>query len=557
MFGFLKKKDNKDNGTGGFPVEKPRPDPAGPWGEAASLMEQGRPAEAMDRFARAAVQTRDLSHMDLAERWLSDPAILSRAGEEAVCRFVAILTQVLDPMAPEPRQRMWDACLKALRDLGDDTPARQDTTDRYTAECILLRHMGRTDEALKAAREGIARHRAASCYTFAGLCCLDMGDPEGAEDYVRQGLERDPGNLAPCNDLADYFFSCRILDKAMEYYGMAVDRGDAQDVEWAEPSLIFCRWLLSNDPVELERLVLCAASRPQSQRGAQLCQWAREEQKIPYVETFVPSWDATVKMIPTFLEKGTGGVVSLTLSCQEAPSATNAVELAITEYGKKSGGVKLVVIELPDPPLDSVLVPDGVRLWDLSDPNAPRPAVGRPSDIAQMWVKKLAQSPFHLGEWYARAGEICKGLPLDELYGCMVYPPEPDDAGIPADQWLLRVQFAAVCLLAQLGWDPGRTPSAELMVYAGRLPSPELARICLGQLDWPVIPALTLLAWQAEEGLADREQALGVLSLLKTRVPEHDHCFFAHALACALSWFPGESEELHQKMHRWRRILEQ
>ena len=92
---------------------------------------------------------------------------------------------------------------------------------------------------------------------------------------MREGLEREPQNLAPCNDLADYFLDHRLLDKAMEYYAMVVDRGDQRNAEWAEPSLIYCRWLDSGDPAELERLVLCAASRPQSQRGAQLCEQAQ------------------------------------------------------------------------------------------------------------------------------------------------------------------------------------------------------------------------------------------------------------------------------------------
>ena len=555
MFGFSKKKENRDNGRAVRPMAETAR--RSPWEQAVVLMDQGKAAEALDQFAHTVVQTRDLSRMDLAERWLSDQKLLDRAGEAAVCRFVAILTQVLDPMEPGQRDRMWDLCLKVLRDMGDNTEPRQDTTNRYTAECILLRHMGRMEEALKAAQEGISRHKAASCYTFAGLCCLDMGDTEGAEDYVREGLEREPQNLAPCNDLADYFLDHRLLDKAMEYYAMVVDRGDQRNAEWAEPSLIYCRWLDSGDPAELERLVLCAASQPRNQRGGELCQWAREERLIPYVERFFPSWDATVKMIPNFTAKGTGGEVKLVLSCEEAASAANAVRLAVTEYGKKSGGVHLVVNAVSDPPLDSALIPDGVKLWEYGPDHNAKPAVEPPSDITQMWVKNLAQSPFHLGEWYARAGSMCKGLPFDELYGCMVYPPEPDDKRIPVDQWLLRVQFAAVCLLAQLGKDDGRMPSPELMVYAGKLPSYELARICLGQLDWPVIPALTLLAWQAKEGLADREQALGILSLLKTRVPEHDYCFFEHALACAMSWFPGESEGFHQKMHHWRRMLEE
>lgn len=272
MFGLFKKKNNQDNGSTGQPAEKAQSAarPQGPWARAAALMDQGRTADALEQFARAAIQTRDLSHMDMAERWLNDQALLDRAGEEMVCRFVAFLTQALDPMEPVRRQRLWEGCLNALRSLGDNTPARQDMTNRYTAECILLRHMGRPEEGLKAAREGISRHQAASCYTFAGLCCLDMDDARGAEDYVRQGLERDPRNLAPCNDLGDYFFNRRMLDKAIEYYALAVERGDPQDVEWAEPSLIFCRWLETKEPVELERLALLAASQPQNQRAAQL-----------------------------------------------------------------------------------------------------------------------------------------------------------------------------------------------------------------------------------------------------------------------------------------------
>lgn len=279
MFGFWKKKNNQDNGEKVYLADRGQSDarPQGPWAQAQTMMDQGRTAEALEQFARASVQTRDLSHMDMAEGWLGDQALLDRAGEEAVCRFVAFLTQVLDPMEPVQRQRLWDACLQALRGLGDNTAPRQDMTNRYTTECVLLRHMGRPEEGLKVAQEGISRHKAASCYTFAGLCCLDLDDPEGAEDYVMDGLKLDPQNLAPCNDLADYFLNRRILDKAIEYYALVVDRGDQQDVDWAEPSLIFCRWLDSGDPAELERLVLCAAAKPQNQRGAQLCQAARQK----------------------------------------------------------------------------------------------------------------------------------------------------------------------------------------------------------------------------------------------------------------------------------------
>ena len=272
MFGFLKKKEKSNPAEAAGKQGRNAPVPQNPWDQAAALMDQGKSAEALEQFARTAIQTRDLSRMDLAERWLGDQALLDKAGEEAVCRFVAFLTQVLDPMESNQRQRLWEGCLSALRGLGDNTAPRQDMSNRYTAECILLRHMGRPEEGLKAAREGIERHKAASCYTFAGLCCMDLGDLQGAEDYVRQSLEHDPKNLAPCNDLGDYFFEHQMLDKAVEYYAMVVDRGELPDVEWAEPSLFFCRWLKSGDPVELERLALLAASQPGNQRAAELRQ---------------------------------------------------------------------------------------------------------------------------------------------------------------------------------------------------------------------------------------------------------------------------------------------
>lgn len=270
---MLKKKDNRDNSAKSRAKEQPVPQ--SPWDQAAALMERGETAQALEQFGRTAIQTRDLSRMDMAERWLRDRALLARAGEKAVCHFVACLTQVLDPMEPEQRERLWSGCLQALRALGEDTPPRQDMTDRYTAECLLLRHMGRMEEALRAAKLGIERHDSASCWIFGGLCCLDMGDADGAERYIQESLKRDPENLAPCNDLADHFLERGNLPKAIQYYKMAAVQDDAQDAAWAELSLIYCRWLETKDPMELERLVLCAASYPGNPRGAQLCQLAR------------------------------------------------------------------------------------------------------------------------------------------------------------------------------------------------------------------------------------------------------------------------------------------
>ena len=84
MFDFFKKKDSRDNAAAGASRAKGQPVPQDPWARAEVLMDQGKTAEALEYFAQTAIQTRDLSHMDMAERWLGSQALLDKAGEEAV-----------------------------------------------------------------------------------------------------------------------------------------------------------------------------------------------------------------------------------------------------------------------------------------------------------------------------------------------------------------------------------------------------------------------------------------------------------------------------------------
>ncbi len=102
---------------------------------------------------------------------------------------------------------------------------------------------------------------------------LTLDDPEQAERYVRMGRKLEPTNLSTTNDLADYFLEHHSCADAARCYAEVVEESeDSADLEWAELSLIYCRWLMTRDPMELERLVLCAASYPGNPRGAQLCQ---------------------------------------------------------------------------------------------------------------------------------------------------------------------------------------------------------------------------------------------------------------------------------------------
>lgn len=304
--------------------------------------------------------------------------------------------------------------------------------------------------------------------------------------------ETEPENTACCNDMADYFFNCGKYDKAEEYYGMVAGTGGHSDIRWAGPSWYFCRYMGSGDALNLECLAAYAAAEPDNERAAWLCDLARSSLQTPYVDYLPVRPDASA----------------------------------------------------PEPSLEPVLIHDA------------EPTVGQPTDRATASVKELASEPFSLRGWYDRAANLVDGMTAGDekgLYALMVYPPLPEGT-LPAGEWLMRVQYAAVCLLARLG-SQFISPD-EMKQYNGAFASPELVRICLGQLDRPVIPALTLLAWQITEGITDREAGLSLLDRLSERVAEHGDCFFEHALVCALSWIPGYDDSFYIKMWKRRRELE-
>lgn len=523
--------------------------------QAEDLRAQGRADDALELLGRTILQEHALELLDEAAVWLEDSAFLSGASEAQICRFAAMLTQVADHAAPDLRRRVWDGCLAALRALNDTAP-RQDTTDRYTAECILLRHMGRMKDALAVAEEGIARHNTASNSAFAGLCYLDLDRWEEGEKAILRALDLDPENYAPCNDLADYFFNARVFSKAMGYYAMVLQNGDEHDCQWAAPSYYFCRYLQEGSASDLTRLALIAAAQSDNDRAAQLCDAVRREQLTPYEDYIPDSTDAVAKTIPDLMEKSITKA-SVGLSCQEAASAINAVRLAISRFGQREARLTVSVSHLPDPPLDQVLAPEGVRLWLYGEDNDAVPAIGAPTQQALDAVAALTARPYALADWYEQAESLAASLDsssIPALYACMVHPSAPPE-DIRPDRWLQLVQFAAVCLLAHLKREGD--VSLTLRTYAEHLPSQELVRICLGQLDWPIIPAVTVLAYQAKTGRAPVPAVSALLDAVYTRVPKDDYCFFEHALVCALARLPGQKEETRAALLKRRRLLEQ
>lgn len=314
----------------------------------------------------------------------------------------------------------------------------------------------------------------------------------------------------------------------------------------------FCKYQETGETDDLERLAAWASACKDRQSAEEICTFARELRQIPYVE-YLPDFKDKVTECLHCLpgEAGDVSLMKLTAAVWPAASSRNALFLTLSNYRKQTAELSISVTHPTCDSYESPLAPEGLRLWNYQKDHTPVPAVPKPEKQVYKLADNLAREPFHLGKWYEKARELSRSLTVqdaDSLYGCMVYPQEPE-AQITSDRWLFRIQCAAICLLAHLR-------DESLPDSLTGFPSPELARICLGQLDWPVIPALTLLAWQVREKAVDPGLVNPILDRLIASLPGDSPCFYEHALFSAVSWIPGRSRTQRARAQRRRYELE-
>ena len=506
--------------------------------KAEHLYHTGNVQEALHYYASCLWNGEEDSTAPLSA-WLSDQNLVAKAGEEAVCAFIAAILFTIDRCEEPLREHLWSLCHDTF-DRITTCKARNETSDRYVAECNLYRHQKEPEKALEVILKGLAQGGTTSRYTFAGLTYLDLEQEEEAEKYIALGLASDPGNAAAYNDLGDYYFKKRRWQKAGECYYKVLEAGDYNDCSWAEPSWIFCCFMADADPYELERLAVCAAADITNERAQELCRMAVFEQLTPNVDYLDSSSESIVNAARSMREKGNAsGVAICTTSCQESASGINAARLAIEQICGHPCTFTVTTSKAQNPPLNETLDEEGIVLWDYADLNTPLPAVDEPSAFVSSLVGELAETDFSLAAWYASAKDYAARLSREqyhELYGVMVYPPAQKNTQIYAEEWLSRVQFAAVCILARISLH-------------------EIDRLCKGQLDWPIIPAITLATWLASQDASCLQWASKQLDIIGSRISHKNYCFFEYAYACAAYLLPGQSEEYYTKMWQWRQSL--
>jgi len=506
--------------------------------KAEQLYHSGNVQEALKYYSSCLWRGEEHSTEPLSA-WLGDKSLVAKAGEQAVCAFIASCLFTIDQCQEPLREHLWELCHHTF-DCISECEDRQDTSDRYVAECNLYRHEKKPEKALEVILKGLSKGGTTSRYTFAGLTYLDLEQEEEAEKYIALGYRSDPDNAAAYNDLGDYYFNRRRWEKAGECYYKVLGSGDYNDCSWAEPSWIFCCFMWDADPYELERLAMCAAMDTNNDRAQYLCQMAAMERLIPNVDYLEPSTESIINIVRNMRQNGnTSGVLSCATTCQESASSINAMRLALEEICGKPSTFTLSSCKAQDPPLDKTLDDEGIVLWKYHDINTPIAVVGEPSEHVGSLVRELAETDFSLGAWYAAAKEYAAKLSpeqYDELYGVMVYPPKQKNCQAFAEDWLFRVQYAAVCILAQISLH-------------------EIDKICKGQLDWPIIPAFTLAAWLAWQDSSYAQWAEEILNIIRSRISLSNYCFFKYAYICAAYLLPGKEKEYYTDLWQQRQAL--
>jgi hypothetical protein len=214
--------------------------------------------------------------------------------------------------------------------------------------------------------------------------------------------------------------------------------------------------------------------------------------------------------------------VRLRLKYVEAPSAILASEMQLGLRAPGGLDVTVETIQRPDP-----RVPYGSAshvLWRYEGAvaikalNAPRRSVADP-------IVELAGARFHMPTWYETAGAIAGGLgkeSVQDLLATMVHPGEAPD-GIPAWDWVRRVQIASALVLAQLQdrWDGGIHREA-------------LFAVAEGPMDWAIDAVVLALSTTAQQNKSVLPDVTDLFVRLLKGMPDGYCCYERPLLLSAL-----------------------
>lgn len=448
---------------------------------AHTLAVLGRPGDALPLLVSAQRHSPDGRWADAA--WMYDPNVAWRIGPEAVEACALRLAQVVPEPPPEERSAAIAPYLALVRSTVAAFPGHAGLL--WTAS-VLLRRSGDAAAGADLALRSEAARPSFHAATAAGYAFRAQQRWQDAEDAWIRALGFEPRNVALHTDIGELLASAGRPRDGLSW----IERGLSIDPQHPG-AFATARGLRFRIDGELHHLVELAdhlRDHPGSGHGDRVL--AHGSQSRWWLGPIPPASESVVNALHQVLDDDRfvrGAGLSLTVSAPEPPSALLAFQRALP-----GSEVAIASAPQPDPRLS---VPEafargpihtvGLRLWSFAGPAA-RPAVAPPSEQAAAAVRGAATYPWrHLPGAYDDAVRL-SGLPLRDLLGLLVHPPEPlNEDPIVWPAWIRRVQAWACLGIAHHRGDEPWIDSTRRSV---------LVDLAYGPDDWTCEAALLALA---------------------------------------------------------------
>lgn len=517
------------------------------------LWKSGEKTDAIDELTNVISAVPNAYYFPWIAQWLFSIKDTDALSPLLLSRIISSCMNQIDFYANHNGSEIYEKILEFAKKIPDDFDLPLNKT---LVTSMFYRRLNRYEEALAAAKEGFEKNPTATNANFIALCYKEMDCLPEMEEYTQLSISIDPSERSICNDMGDVFLGHKQYKKAAEYYALAMEAGEDS---WAEPSYYYSRYKLNEDDSKemIHKLMNYTQKNEENSRAKDLADQVYDElfpeerlfyEEIPYSqeslinllrqisEDYVQKLGSSPHTLTVPLQ--TKDPLPIAVSRLESPSAVNAIRLYLSDYGNNPITFHPICNREPKPsflePIEKEGINDPFRLWNYNEKFHFTPNVEPPNNQVQSIVMELATDAYELHEWYQKACKLAKNLSdadRKSLEGIMVFPPRCPDSNYPIDRWLMRIQYAAVFLLAALD------ETKHL------LPSPSLKRILFGQIDWPVLAALTVICFQTELHNECSEEVYSLLCEFRNRIYEDSYCFFFVTFLASILHVHGLSEQ--------------
>lgn len=503
---------------------------------AYALARAGRYQEALDRLLRVASLAPGIPYLDWAREWLDEPAVAEGVDPIRFCEGLARwLGRYASPRPLSEHER---------RGLEHLAPVLERLLERHgevfgllILSASALRRVGRHRAALDCAERAYALQPGWHAATSVALVHREARRVDDAIAWYERALEHDPTDISARLDLGDLLRGQRRLEEAARYYAEVLER--EPDHAWAVPSLLWVRWLQSEQREWLDRLVDLAGGHPPNERARDLLGELASASKAyaAYLPEPVEASVSFLRRMGPELPEGRRAV--LTIRGFEGPSARRAVAMHLLRKGPRRFALELRTRALPSPDPRRPRGPVEYLLWEFEGLRPVAAVSPPPPGPCLEELLAIARAPYELEAWAEQGralGERWGREALPVLLGSMAHPPEPPDDR-DAWSWVRHVLFAAALALAYV--DTGWRGSLRRLV---------LLSLARGPMDWSVEAAVVALAHLARSDPEIEQEVAGELIDMATSIPRPGRCCYEPAVLIQLLELPSLPPELREPL---------